>query len=121
MKYNLSEAEYEIMKFLWAHGENTSFNEVMEYTQGKGYTWKKQTVQTFLTRLIEKNVLKADKVGNRRYYSPVSTEEEHISKWTHELLNMDFGGSLKNFMLAFTGGNSLTEEEARELHEFLDE
>ena len=112
MKYNLSEAEYEIMKFIWEQGDNIGFNDIMEYTQKKGHTWKKQTVQTFLTRLIDKGVLKAEKVGNKRYYSPSTTETEHICKWTHEF---------KNFMLAFTGGNSLTEEEARELHEFLDE
>ena len=121
MKYNLSEAEYEIMKFIWEQGDNISFNDIMEYTQKKGHTWKKQTVQTFLTRLIDKGVLKAEKVGNKRYYSPSTTETEHICKWTQEFLKADFGGSLKNFMLAFTGGKSLTEEEARELHEFLDE
>ena len=62
MKYNLSEAEYEIMKFIWEQGDNISFNDIMEYTQKKGHTWKKQTVQTFLTRLIDKGVLKAEKV-----------------------------------------------------------
>ena len=121
MKYNLSEAEYEIMQFIWENGNNTSFSDVMEYTHKKGHTWKKQTVQTFLTRLIDKKVLKAEKIGNKRYYSPVGTEAEHIHNWTHDLLDIDFGGSLKNFMLAFTGGRSLSEAEAKELHEFLDE
>ena len=83
MKYNLSEAEYEIMKFIWEQGDNIGFNDIMEYTQKKGHTWKKQTVQTFLTRLIDKGVLKAEKVGNKRYYSPSTTETEHICKWTH--------------------------------------
>ena len=46
MKYNLSEAEYEIMKFIWEQGDNIGFNDIMEYTQKKGHTWKKQTVQT---------------------------------------------------------------------------
>lgn len=41
MKYNLSEAEYEIMQFIWENGNNTSFSDVMEYTHKKGHTWKK--------------------------------------------------------------------------------
>lgn len=120
-KYNLSEAEFEIMEYIWTNKQAVSFNEVMEYTTDNGHTWKKQTVQTFLTRLIDKGALKADKKGNKRYYSPSMNKEEYISQWTRGLLNIEFGGSLKGFLSAFTGGKSLTKEEAQELHDFLDE
>ena len=47
MKYNLSEAEYEIMKFIWEQGDNISFNDIMEYTQKKGHTWKNRLCRHF--------------------------------------------------------------------------
>ena len=120
-KYNLSDAEYEIMKYIWECDEPASFREILAYTGEIGHTWKKQTVQTFLTRLIGKGALQAERRGNRHYYSPTMTETEYLSEWTKELLNENFEGSLKKFMVAFTGGKTLTESEAKELHDFLED
>lgn len=121
MRFNLSEAEYEIMEFIWEHDRKMSFCEIMEFTSREGHEWKKQTVQTYLTRLIEKRALKAEKEGNRRYYYPAMSKQEFISAWTRRFIEKSFGNSLTDFLSAFTGGKSLTEEEAKELHNFLDE
>lgn len=120
-KYDLSDAEYKIMEYIWRCDETKTFNEIMEFTQTQGYTWKKQTIQTFLTRLIDKGALAAEKKGNKRYYTPALTEEEYTSKWTKGLLSEGFGGSLKNFLLAFSGGETLSKQDVKELREFLDE
>lgn len=119
-KYNLSEAEFEIMEYIWSKGEKLSFSDIMNFTNSKGHTWKKQTVQTFLTRLIEKGALEAERKDNKRYYYSVLRQEEYVSKWTKCLVKKEFGGTLKGFLSAFTGGRKLSEEEAKELHEFLD-
>lgn len=120
-RFNLSEAEYEIMEFIWEHDCKMRFSEIMEFTGKQGHEWKKQTVQTYLTRLIEKRALKAEKEGNCRYYYPAMSRQEYISVWTKRFIKESFENSLTEFLSAFTGGKSLTEEEAKELHDFLDE
>lgn len=47
MKYNLSEAEYEIMKFIWEQGDNIGFNDIMEYTQKKDIHGKTDCADIF--------------------------------------------------------------------------
>lgn len=120
-RFNLSEAEYEIMEFIWENNRKMGFAEIMEFTGSQGHEWKKQTVQTYLTRLIEKRALTAEKEGNRRYYYPAMTRQEYISVWTKRFIKESFDNSLAEFLCAFTGGKSLTEEEAKELHDFLNE
>lgn len=118
--YGLSDAEYEIMQYIWDSKETKTLHEVMEYMESKNYTWKQQTLHTFLSRLIDKKVLQAEKKGNKRFYSPKLSQEEYVSQWTAGFLDKEYGGSLKKFLLAFTGGKSLSEEQAKELHDFLD-
>lgn len=47
MKYNLSEAEYEIMQFIWKNGDDTSFSDIMGYTQKKGIFGKNRLYKLF--------------------------------------------------------------------------
>ena len=120
-KYNLSEAEYEIMEYIWKQNCMLKFSDIMEFLSEKGHEWRKQTVQTFLTRLIEKGVLKAQKDGNYRLYYPAMSEEEYISKWTKNIVKDAFGNSLKEVLFSFTGRKILTKEEAAELHDFIEQ
>ena len=54
MKHTLSAAEKELMEFFWKDGSPKTFSEIMEYCQTVlKMTWKKQTVNTLLSRLID--------------------------------------------------------------------
>lgn len=120
-KYNLSDTEYALMEFIWQSDAELSFSEIMDYCSSTlKQPWKKQTVQTFLTRLIDKGALTAVRRGVKRYYSPAMSKTDFISKWTQGFLDEEYDGSLKKFMTALTGGNRLSEDEIKELHEFLD-
>lgn len=120
-KYNLSDTEYSLMEFIWGSDSALSFSDIMDYCNNTLHQpWKKQTVQTFLTRLIDKGALTAVRRGAKRYYSPAMSKNDFISKWTRGFLNETFSGSLTKFMTALSGGNRLSEDEIKELHEFLD-
>lgn len=120
--YNLSDAEYEIMEFLWKQTAAVPLQEVIRYcTEEKQHTWKQQTIYTFLTRLEHKGAVTAVKQGHKRYYSASMSMEEFRSRATRRLLEESFGGSLRNFLTAFTGGCSISEEDKAALQEFLDE
>jgi BlaI family penicillinase repressor len=120
--YNLSDAEYEIMDFLWAQKETSTLQDIIAYcTNEKNHTWKQQTIYTFLTRLELKGAVTAVKRGHKRYYSASMSRIEFKKRATHQLLEESFDGSLKNFLIAFTGGCAMDEEDKNILREFLND
>lgn len=121
--HGLSDAEYDLMQLFWDEnaGETQTLNDVIAFMETKGHVWKQQTAHTVLTKLIGKGVLQSKKIGFRKYYSIKLTQQEYLSLWTKGMVERDYGGSLTNFLMAFTGGKALSEEEAKELHDFLDE
>ena len=110
--YGLSDSEHEIMKYIWKH-EEVTLREVVAWLENRGYT--------LLNRLIDKEAITAIKKGNYRLYYPAITEDELIGQWTENLVENEYQGSLKNFLLAFTRRKSLTRTEADELRKILDE
>ena len=120
--YSLSGAEHEIMEFLWTQKEPVALQAVVAYcTDEIHHSWKQQTIYTFLIRLMKKGVVTATKQGNKRFYSAAMTAAELRKKEAHQLLTDCFEGSLKNFLCAFTGGQSISTEEKEILKEFLNE
>lgn len=57
--------------------------------QEKAYT----TVQTYMDRLVEKGVLKKEKVGLVNFYQACITEEQALDKATENLVSRAFNGS----------------------------
>ena len=122
-KYNLSATEMEIMEFygvrkMKCHLRKSWFND------NKSKNWKKQTLNTFLVKLIEKGSLQYDMVKNKKYYYPTAqsqTKTEHIKYWTQNFINKTFDGSLSNFLCSFTGGARLDEKSYNELKKYLED
>ena len=62
MSSHLSKTEYEIMEYFWGMGDKYTFGELMKYfNENLDKNWKKQTLNTFLSRLIEKGLLRRNK------------------------------------------------------------
>lgn len=119
-KFNLSETELVIMEYIWSQPSSVTFSQLLAYFTGEGgKTWKKQTLNTFLTRLIAKGVLRSEKIGTKFHYFPVGSRDEHVRIWTQDLIKNVYGASLKNFMVALTGGNKLDEKSYQELKAYL--
>ena len=101
-KFGLSATEYELMEFFWDNPGEKSFKEILEYFNNvKGKNWKKQTLSTFLTILQNRGYLKADML--------------------RKLCSDFFGDSLGRFLTAFSGGQQLSDKDAQELREYLDQ
>lgn len=119
-KFNLTETESEVMEFFWNREGKFAFGEIYDYfIDEKNKTWKKQTLQTYITHLIQKEVLASEKKGNMYLYFLKITKDEHIQNWTKNFLDKTFNGSIKNFLLALSGGNALDKKTVDELKEIL--
>ena len=65
----ISEAEYEIMKIIWADSP-ISTNEVCEKAP-KAHNWSNKTIHTLLSRLVAKHVISYEQRGRMYYYYPI--------------------------------------------------
>lgn len=116
-----SEAELLILEYLWEKKTPATFSEILNYLhEKKNKDWKKQTVSTFLLRLVQKGLLFVDKSSRKASYSPALTSEEFYQDYANWILDTSFGGSLKNFIAAFTGNQKLSHEEKDELIDYIE-
>ena len=77
MNSHLSKTEYRIMEYFWSTGGKYTFGELMKYfNEEEDKNWKKQTLNTFISRLIEKGLLKKEKEDSD--YSFWNLDEDRI-------------------------------------------
>lgn len=83
MLQQISDAELEIMKVVWAKNKEPSlFAELTDELAAKGRPWQKNTLITLLNRLVNKGFLKAKKIGRRNEYTPLVSEAEYQTAQT---------------------------------------
>lgn len=118
--HGLSEAEREIMQVLWEMGEPVTVSGLLsEFEDSKG--WKPQTLNTFLTRLVAKGYLESQKRGNANVYSPLISKTEFESQEASEFIEKNYGGSTKRLIAALVDGGAVSDEELKELQQWLGE
>ncbi len=110
---SIGEAELEIMKVIWKAKKAVTSGEIGEAVEDKG--WKKTTISTFLTRLVEKGALDAKKDGKVYYYTPLITQKEYRKSQTKNLIKNLYNGSVKDFALALFEDEKLSNDDIEEL------
>ncbi|MBE7047616.1 MAG: BlaI/MecI/CopY family transcriptional regulator [Ruminococcaceae bacterium] len=110
---NIGDAELEIMKVIWKANEPVTSLDIGKEVEDKG--WKKTTIATFLTRLVEKGALSAEKNGKLYYYSPLISEKEYRKSRTKNLIKTLYNGSVRDFAVALFEEQKLTDKDIAEL------
>lgn len=122
MYYDLKPKEYEIMKFIWANApDGVTFGEIHHHVNSLGKTESRQRVNCFIQSLLGKGILRASGEDRHRIYTPTIPKQEYDQMIAGRLLDQLFDGSLKTFVMALSGGDRITEEEAKELRKLLRE
>lgn len=104
----MSATEFYILQYLWSRETPATFSEIMvHFNEDDKKEWKKQTVNTFLSRLSQKGFLNIDKSGKRAIYIPAVTAEKFYENYAKEIVDDSYQGSIKNFICAFTVVDSL--------------
>lgn len=120
--YGLTNTELQIMELLWAEARPMSFREIMDVaTNDWKKTWKVQTLNTFLNGLQKMGLVRAERSMTSSYnvYVALCTKEQHIHKWTKEMVEVCYDNSFTRLVSAFIGDGKLSEEDAEELEKFL--
>lgn len=109
----VGEAELEIMKVIWAYDEPINTLQIGKAVEERG--WKRTTISTFLTRLVEKGALSSEKRGKQYYYSALISKEEYTKSQTGNLIKSLFGGSIKAFAASLFESDELSDDDISEL------
>lgn len=82
---NITDAEWEVMRVVWANKYVTSreIRDVLEVEKD----WKSATIKTLLGRLVDKGALRTEKDGRRFIYSAVVTEQESMATFIDDVLS----------------------------------
>ena len=110
---SIGDAELEIMKVIWKAKEPITSLDIGKEVEDKG--WKKTTIATFLTRLVEKGALSADKQGKLYYYTPLISEKEYRKSQTKNLIKTLYNGSVRDFAVSFFEEQKLSDDDIKEL------
>lgn len=115
----ISEAEWEVMKVLWANSPMTANDVIQALVAYKD--WNPKTVRTLLARLVEKEALAYTQNGRVYSYYPLIHEEDCVRFETRSFIQRIYGGALKPMLVNFLKEENLSEKEIDELKKILDE
>ena len=114
----LSEAEREIMEFIWDSGE-VSATEVREHF-ASDKPMARTTVQTMMTRMEEKGWLRHRSIGRTFVYSATIPKQASVGAKVKDLIDSTFAGAADELMLSILEYRGLSQTEHKRIREMLD-
>ncbi|GFI21846.1 transcriptional regulator BlaI [Lachnospiraceae bacterium] len=118
----MTDAELEIMETLWAKGEPVFLGELLDaFNERTQKNWKKQTINTFLSKMQQQNMVRAVEGDRFKRYLPVATKEEYLTAETKNFLDKNFGGSCAKMLAMLHKGETPDACEVEALRQVLKE
>ena len=114
----ISESELILMKIIWKNEGAALYSFIMDELEKDNNEWKKNTVLTLLSRLVEKNYLKTKKIGRRNEYVALVSEKEYQAIQTHSFLDKIYEGNVQNLVSTLIQQDILSAEELTEIEKF---
>lgn len=119
MMRRVSDAEWEVLRVLWAAGE-ASAADIVSALQATT-SWKPTTVRTRLTRLVKKGIVNFRPEVAGYVYFAVMTEAQCAAMERRSFLQKVYRGDPRSMLAAFLTEERLTPEDIAELRRLLDE
>jgi len=116
----ISEAEYQIMKVIWAESVPISTNEVVEKLASTT-SWKPKTIHTLLSRLVKKGALQYEKRGRAFVYSPLVKESDILEIENDNFLNRFYDGTINSMVVHLLEQDKLSNDDIAQLKRILAE
>ena len=113
----LPDAEFDIMKVVWANEPPITTNIVMQQ-HGNKEGWKVQTAISLLLRLVERGFLRTEKNSKERTYFPMVNKEDYLKFETGNFIKQFHNNSFLNLVSTMYDDKALTDEEIDELLEW---
>ncbi|HPR35500.1 MAG TPA: CopY/TcrY family copper transport repressor, partial [Anaerolineaceae bacterium] len=114
---NISDAEWEVMRVVWASGQSTS-QEIALILNGKR-GWSQSTVKTLIGRLTSKGYLQARKDGRHFVYTTHLEEPESLKLEVESLLGRICSRKKPNLLAYLIENTPMIAEDRAMLEEVL--
>ena len=116
----LPDSELEIMMIIWDYNKPVTRFEIEERLE-EGRKLSPTTVLSFLSRLQEKGFLAVRKSGKNNVYLAQVEKEDYMRAESRNILKRLYQNSARNFLAALYDGDSLSEEDLKELEDYISE
>lgn len=110
----LPDAEFDIMKVVWANAPPITTNIIMQKL-GSEKGWKIQTVVSLMLRLVGRGFLRSEKNGKERTYFPLISKEDYLKFETGNFMKQYHDSSFLNLVNTLYDDKALTVEDIDEL------
>jgi len=114
----LPDAEFAIMKVVWANQAPITANMIMK-EHGNKEGWKVQTAISLLLRLVDRGFLRTEKTGKERTYFPTVNRDDYLRFETGNFLKQFHDNSFLNLVTAMYDDKTLTDEDIDGLRKLL--
>ncbi len=118
MIQQISDSELELMKIIWANGDVALYAQIMDGLISAGYSWQKNTIITLLSRLVDKGLLKTNKIGRRNEYTAIVSEQDYQAAQTQNFLEKLYEGDAKGLVSTLIQRDMLSEQDYTDLKHF---
>lgn len=115
MDRKLFDSEYRFMQIVWDHAPVRSG--VLVDLCNAELGWKKSTTYTVIKKLCEKGFIE----NNDAVVSVLISQDEAQREESTQFVERTFGGSLPSFIAAFLSGKKISDKEADEIRQMIDE
>ena len=113
----ISEAEWQVMKPLWAKSPQTG-NQIVEALSGVT-RWSPKTVKTLLNRLVRKKAIGFDRRGREYLYFPLVDRQTCTRAESRGFLKRVFDGAVRPMLAAMIENEDLSQDDIKELKRIL--
>lgn len=118
-KYDITDAELEIMKVLWEK-EQCDLNTIIETLNGKTDK-NRNTIKTLLRRLMLKGSVESKKIGVKdTVYVPKVDKDKFLANQNDHFLKKLYNGKMGNLLLNFVENKKVSKEELQKLIDILE-
>ena len=118
-KYDITDAELEIMQVLWEYGQ-CDLNTILDKLNRRSDK-NKNTIKTLLRRLMLKGSVESKKMGLKdTVYVPKVKKEKFLASENEHFLEKLYNGKMGNLLLNFVENKKVTKEERQRLIDILE-
>ena len=114
----VSDSELVLMKIVWNSGGTALYAHIMEQLAASGCSWQKNTVITLLSRLVEKGLLRTNKLGRRNQYTAAVSRNDYQAAQARTLLDKLYQGDAKGLVATLIQQEMLSPQDYEELKRF---
>lgn len=114
----ITDAERRVMEAVWTDSPASS-RQIIRAVRSRE-DWHPKTVQTLISRLAHKGMLRREKQGRGYLYSPALARQDFIRQKSRQFVSTFFRGRVTPLVAAFAESGELSREDLQQLRDFVE-